>query len=184
MSFNVNSFKNSSFQQDFYRPNLFEVTIEGVPKVLSGVTDSDFKFMCKSASLPGETLTTVELNYMNRVVKIPGDLETPADAEFTVYNNQSMSLRAAFISWINIIQGRNSGRSASVESNVLVADFKITPFDRAGKPIPAGISVLKGGFPVSVGEIGLEWGNGGEPSEFSLGVSFNFWEGAGGDITI
>jgi hypothetical protein len=112
MAFDVSEFKNSSFQQDFYRNNLFEVTIEATNSEIKGLVEKDFKFMCKSAKIPGQSISTQTVTYMNRDYKVPGDMAPPEDATFVVYNNQSMALRAAFIGWIDLIQSRKTGIGA------------------------------------------------------------------------
>jgi len=148
-SFNVSAFKKSSFEQDFYRPNLFEVTIANTNAAIKGIIDTDFKFMCKKATIPGQAIGTNDISYMNRTFKVPGDMTPPEDVSFEIYNNQSMALRAAFIGWIDLIQGRQTGvGSRSLAEGNLTADFIITPFDRAGNPIEAGIVTLESAFPI------------------------------------
>jgi hypothetical protein len=180
MTFNINNFKQSAFQKDFYRANLFEVTMSVIPAPMAVVADSDFKFLCKTAQLPGETITENLVPYMNREIKIPGDMETPGAMELTVLNNQDMKLRIAFGAWINAMQNRNTGKSLFGNlTGALTANFTITPFNRNGKKIDGAEVILQDAFPTAVGAIDLAWAAGSEPSEFPLTVAYTFWTGLG-----
>ena len=181
MSFNVNKFKDNAFKKGFFRNNLFEVRViselKGVENIANALftLKDDFRFMCKTAVIPGQSVAVHPIAYMNREIKIPGDVPTPENASFTVYNDGNLEMRTHFMRWIETIQKRNKGTGA-LDEHVPTAAFAIVPFDRAGQIVKNGVAVLLDAWPVSVSDTELAWANGGEQSEFTLEVAYNFVE--------
>jgi hypothetical protein len=82
---------------DFARANLFEVRI-------GGIGNDDSIMLAKAASMPTATVNPIEVPYMNRKWKIPGD-RIFADWTVTFLNDGSYDLRNALLSWQKEIQG-------------------------------------------------------------------------------
>lgn len=79
------------------RPNLFEVHISGA-KVNVGITPENLKVHCKAASLPASLLGEIPINYMGRIIKVPGD-RTYEDWTITIINDEGMKMRHYFEDW-------------------------------------------------------------------------------------
>ena len=100
------------------RPNLFEVDVTfptavnlGVQGDGTGQFDSEnFRFLCKTAALPGSNVTPIEVPFRGRTLKVAGD-RTIEPWSVTVINDEDFSHRRAFEAWIqNMAQyGDHSG---------------------------------------------------------------------------
>ena len=79
------------------RPNLFEIEIngEGVRGIFGA---DDLKVHCKAASLPSSVLGEIPINYMGRIIKVPGD-RTYEDWTITIINYEKLNLRHKFEEW-------------------------------------------------------------------------------------
>jgi len=76
------------------RNNRFEVFI---PR-----TGSKIQFLCKTAALPGQTITPLELKYKGLSFKLAGD-RTFEDWAVTMYNDTEFSVRTAVEQWMQDI---------------------------------------------------------------------------------
>ena len=75
------------------RPNLFEVDITG-----HGLSGQNLKVHCKAAALPASVLGEIPVNYMGRIVKLPGD-RTYEDWTITIINDEDLKMRHFFEDW-------------------------------------------------------------------------------------
>jgi hypothetical protein len=83
------------------RPNLFEVEITECP----GAPEFDktnFKFMCKAAQLPGQTIGAIEVPFRGRTFKVAGD-RTIDPWTVTIINDEDFKYRNAFEKWSELI---------------------------------------------------------------------------------
>ena len=76
------------------RNNRFEVFI---PR-----TGNKIQFLCKTAALPGQTITPLEMKYKGLTVKLAGD-RTFEDWSVSIYNDTEFSSRTAVEAWIKIL---------------------------------------------------------------------------------
>jgi len=100
------------------RPNLFEVDVTfpaavnlGVQGDGTGTFDSEnFRFLCKTAALPGSSVTPIDVPFRGRTLKVAGD-RTIEPWSVTIINDEDFSHRRAFEAWIqNMAQyGDHSG---------------------------------------------------------------------------
>ena len=102
------------------RPNLFEVDVTfpqavnqnlGIQGDGDGKFDSEnFRFLCKSAALPGSNVASIEVPFRGRTLKVAGD-RTFDVWTVTVINDENFSHRRAFEAWMqNVAQyGDHSG---------------------------------------------------------------------------
>ena len=74
------------------RNNRFEVFI---PRA-----GNKIQFLCKTASLPGQTITPTEMKYKGLTVKLAGD-RTFEDWAVTIYNDTEWSARTAIEDWMD-----------------------------------------------------------------------------------
>ena len=78
------------------RANQFEVTITGAPV---GIVQ-EFRFLCKSASIPALTVPEIEVNYRGRKIYVAGDRTFDTWA-ITVVSDRDQMMRGAFEQWQN-----------------------------------------------------------------------------------
>ena len=91
------------------RPNLFEIEITGESSIFG---PDDLKVHCKAAALPSSVLGEIPINYMGRIIKVPGD-RTYEDWTITIINDEQMSLRHKFEEW-NSRYNNHQGNTPSV----------------------------------------------------------------------
>ena len=83
------------------RPNLFEVEIATIPEGLTWDA-TNFKFMCKAAQLPGQTVGAIEVPFRGRTFKVAGD-RTIDPWTVTIINDENFAYRNAFEAWSELI---------------------------------------------------------------------------------
>ena len=83
------------------RPNLFEVEITTLPGGIAW-DSSNFKFMCKAAQLPGQTIASIDVPFRGRTFKVAGDRTIDAWT-VTIINDENFEYRNAFESWTELI---------------------------------------------------------------------------------
>ncbi len=81
------------------RANRFRVFI---PRTVGAI-----EFLCKTAALPGQTITPTPVNFRGMIVKLAGD-RTFADWEVGIYNDNTFSARKALERWMEDILPLNS----------------------------------------------------------------------------
>ena len=94
------------------RPNLFEVEITTLP---GGITwdSSNFKFMCKAAQLPGQTIASIDVPFRGRTFKVAGDRTIDAWT-VTIINDENFEYRNAFESWTELIANLDTNLGATL----------------------------------------------------------------------
>jgi hypothetical protein len=95
------------------RPNLFEVNVtlpDGITSNLQGLggdtewDGTEFRFMCKAASLPASNVASIEIPFRGRLLKVAGD-RTIDPWTVTIINDENFRFRKVFENWAqNIAQ--------------------------------------------------------------------------------
>ena len=84
------------------RPNLFEVELTTLPDGVEGWNAEIFRFMCKGASLPPQTIASIDVPFRGRIFKVAGD-RTIDPWTVTIINDEEFKLRNAFEQWADLI---------------------------------------------------------------------------------
>ena len=203
---NINDFKSQITSMGGSRPNLFEVTLN--PKF-----GTPFTYMCKAASIPASTIASVDVNYMGRIVKVPGN-RTYEDWTITVINDEEFSIRTAFENWMAEINhpasNRTGASSIGIGSSVVgeistaavntimssmglgssggFGDNTITATVRQlkmdGTFVTNGAYHLINLFPTEIEAIDLNWGTNDEIEEFTVTFAYDYWTHTSGTSTV
>ena len=96
----ISNFK-SSLVGGGARPNLFEVEITTLPGSIAWDA-TNFKFMCKAAQLPGQTIGAIEVPFRGRTFKVAGDRTVDAWT-VTIINDEDFKYRNAFEAWTELM---------------------------------------------------------------------------------
>ncbi len=98
------------------RANQFEVNITGGPAAIL-TTNQDFKFLCKSTSVPALTMGEIAVPYRGRQIYIAGD-RTYETWAITVISDRGMFMRSAFEQWQSFLGdiGGSTSRSSIGDS--------------------------------------------------------------------
>jgi len=162
MAQNIDEFK--SMVTNFARPTLFRVTFPSI------ITEQNFSFLCKAANLPASTLGVIEVPYMGRKIKIPGD-RTFAEWSLTIQNEQEMLVRKTIEDWSNLINGHetNLGPTAMGEYK---HDGLVEQLGVDGGILAA--YKLVGCWPSEIGEVDLNFESNDTISEFTCTMSYDY----------
>ena len=98
------------------RANQFEVNIIGGPSAILS-SNQDFKFLCKSTSVPALTMGEIAVPYRGRQIYIAGD-RTYETWAITVISDRGMMMRSAFEQWQSFLGdiGGTTNRSSIGDS--------------------------------------------------------------------
>jgi hypothetical protein len=179
------------------RANLFECEIAfptqalttGASKIDETATNTDFRFLVKTAQLPGSNLNTIQVPFRGRTLKLAGD-RTFDTWTITVLNDTNFRLRNAFEKWSNYINRHddNSGviTPASYQREIIVhqlsrgVEATNTLADTAPKTA-SGIPILKsyklyGCYPSAVDPIPLSYDTTDTIEEFGVTFEVQWWD--------
>ena len=112
------------------RANQFKVTFT-VPGAIFGAVGLDSttaSFLCKTASLPGQTITDIPVNYRGRILYLAGD-RTVDPWTTALINDTDFKLRNAFERWMSAINDLETSRGVTNVA-AYTADLKVEQLDR------------------------------------------------------
>lgn len=176
-SFGIEKFKDK-FAKGGARPNLFRVEVD-ITGTGASVANEKLTFTCRAASLPPQTLGTIEVPFYGRKVKVAGDRTFP-EWSITVLNDEDFSVRKGFELWNNKI-------------NLHKENVRENPYDIVG----AGLSSYKrnatvyhynkkgdviaaysflGMYPSEVSPIDLAWDTNDTIEEFTVTLQYDYWQ--------
>ncbi len=159
----------STFASNFkggVRPNLFVCNINP-PGGISVGTD-DFSFHCKGTSMPASSVPAIDVNYLGRQLKVPGD-RTYADWTVTVYNDVDMSIRHAFEGWMNL--SHNHGANYQALDNPY-GQGTVTQISRKGEAVSSYFMEI---MPTEVAAIDVAWDSNDAVEEYTVNFAVNYW---------
>lgn len=158
---NITNFKGSF--KSLARPTLFRVKGFGA--------DLQLEFLCKAAQIPGSTLGVIEVPYMGRKIKLPGDRTYP-EWTITIQNDEKFTLRNYFDEWTNRINDPelNVG-SPIVES--LKEDGYVEQLSLDDKVIAR--YKLIGAWPSEVAPIDVSFESTDTVEEFTVALQYDYW---------
>lgn len=148
------------------RPTLYKVS--GMGPGESG----QLEFFCKATSIPEATLGMIEVPYLGRKVKVPGD-RTFVDWTITIIQDESFQLRRYFEDWMNAISDPNEIDAALESIDDMKEDVLVQQLAQNGEVISEWN--LIGAFPISVSAIELAFDSNDTPMEFTVSMSFDYF---------
>ena len=173
-NFNVQDFR-TSLAFDGARPSLFNITMSCPPSVAIGNVNEQITFKARAASLPGDSVSSIVVNYFGREIKVAGTRTFP-DWSITVINDEDFLIRNTFERWMSSINSHvNNLRSpamavsAEYQTNAVVRQYAKT-----GEIIKTYNFV--GIFPTDVAAIDLDWASGDQIEEFGITFAYQWWE--------
>ena len=174
------------------RPNLFEVDVTfptavnlGIQGDGTGQFDSEnFRFLCKTAALPGSNVTPIEVPFRGRTLKVAGD-RTIEPWSVTIINDEDFSHRRAFEAWIqNMAQyGDHSGLTNPNDymGNAVVYQLGRSESNQQGTNTTGDNSRILAQyrfidiFPTSISEIGLSYDSENAIEEFTVDFQVQYY---------
>jgi hypothetical protein len=156
------------------RANQFKVTLvapAGVPAV------NNAEFFVSGASLPGQTITEVPINYRGRILHVNGDREFEPWT-ITVINDTDFAIRNMIETWMNKIQDISTNNAAANFSEY-VADLTVTQLGRQNDNV-LKTHVLKNCWPTAMDAIELNWDTVSEVERFTVTWRYTDFTGTAG----
>lgn len=183
MAFNVQGFR-STLQYDGARPTLFDVTMTfpilvgtgGTAPGTFGNAAQQVTFKARSTSLPGDSVSSIPVNYFGREIKVAGNRTFP-DWSFTVINDEDFVIRNAFERWMSGINSHISNLRApafTIAEGGYQQDAYVRQYAKTGELIKA--YKIVGAFPTDVSAIDLDWGSTDQIEEFAVTFAYQWWE--------
>lgn len=120
-NFNISRFKSEVAKSGGLSRGLFFQCMITVPTAALSFSDSTDLLVCKAATIPTETLDTVELKYYTRSVRIPGARQF-APFTMTFYNTNSYRLREKFYRWMNVFNSSTFNTRGDFETSARPSD--------------------------------------------------------------
>ena len=167
------------------RPTMFYVSIS-FPQVITNLlnlinyqrdysqqTLDKLTFLCKAASIPASTLTTV-----NAGLPAGGQLKLPGSRLFdpwstTIISDGQMAIRALLEDWMQMIIGHESQLSL-MELDRYMATANVVQLDRQGKELRG--YELKGIYPTTLDPIDLAFDATDTIEEFQCVFNYHYWQ--------
>ena len=149
-----------------------ELTTTKGPQQASAI--SDFKFLCKSATLPGDTIETATVTYMGRGINIPSN-RAAVQWTTTVYNDEGMGIRNNIESWMEKLNSHKSNVRDSGMSQIqsYTGTLKVKTFEKAGTVIPKSYEFIDA-WPSAIGEITVDWETN-DIQTYDITWEFSYW---------
>lgn len=155
---NIENFKNSF--SNVARPTLFEVSGFGLP--------ADLRVRVKATSLPTETVGIIEVPYMGRVIKEPGD-RAYEEWTFTVMQTNDFNVHRAVRAWMAGLNG-----PVSNVGQVDKRDGVIDHLDNNNSIVET--ILIKDAWPTIIGPVELDWENQNSIETFDVTLAYDYHE--------
>jgi hypothetical protein len=174
MPFNINTFKQNGLVYGGARPSLFNIYLSVPTGIgLDNVSVDKFRFVCRSAEIPDSTISTIDVPYFGRKIKVAGE-RTFSDWSVSVLNDEDFSVRALFEAWSNAINRLVSNvRDPSVSTEQYKQDLSVIQYGKDGSIIRS--YTIVGAFPTKVGPISLDWDTVNQIETFTVNFSYDYW---------
>jgi len=133
------------------RANQFRVTLTTPTGIATGLPTANASFLIKTASLPGQTITDIPVNYRGRILYLAGD-RTFEPWTTTVLNDAEFDLRNGIERWMS---GINDLETSIGQTDVsrYTADLLVEQLDREENTLK--FYTLKGCWPTAINAIEL-----------------------------
>jgi len=176
MPFNVSTFR-SSLVTDGARAALFEVVLTppaGIVGLMPNLT-GQVAFKARATSLPGDAVSSIDVNYFGRAIKVAGTRSFP-DWSITVINDEDFMIKNYMEIWQSGINSHIGNlRSTQMKvANQYQADAIVNQYAKTGEIVKT--YKIFGLFPTDVAAIDLDWANGDQIEEFAITFAYQWWE--------
>jgi hypothetical protein len=173
MAFNVNEFIAKGLEYGGARPSLFEVQLT-VPGIAFGGNSVDkFTFACQAAQLPAASISSIEIPYFGRKIKVAGERSFD-NWTVTIMNDEDFKVRSLFELWSNSLNSLESNvRGLGLESENYKGELLVRQYSKDGVEIRSYRIV--GAFPTDVSAIDLNWSSTNAVETFTATFAYDYW---------
>lgn len=132
------------------RSNKFRVLFSFPPNLKVESSLEEVSLLCKAASVPSATISTVEISIQGRKLRLPGETGYDGTSSFEFFLSEDHRIRRDMLQWMKATDNFQANTHSGNPSELLV-DIKLEQLDSAQNPTVS--YVLHGCFPTSVGDI-------------------------------
>jgi len=174
MPFNISAFKSNGLVYGGARPSLFNVFMSVPAGIgLDNVSVDKFRFVCKTAELPESVISSIDVPYFGRKIKVAGE-RAFADWSVSVINDEDFSVRAMFEAWSNALNRLVSNvRDPAISAEQYKVDLDIVQYGKDGSTLRS--YQLIGAFPTQISGIALSWESASAIEEFTVNFAYDYW---------
>jgi len=174
MPFNISAFKSNGLVYGGARPSLFNVFMSAPAGLGIDNTSVDkFRFVCKTAELPESVISSIDVPYFGRKIKVAGE-RAFADWSVSVINDEDFSVRAMFEAWSNALNRLVSNvRDPAISAEQYKVDLDIVQYGKDGSTLRS--YQLIGAFPTQISGIALSWESASAIEEFTVNFAYDYW---------
>ena len=174
MPFNISAFKSNGLVYGGARPSLFNVFMSAPAGLgLDNVSVDKFRFVCKTAELPESVISSIDVPYFGRKIKVAGE-RAFADWSVSVINDEDFSVRAMFEAWSNALNRLVSNvRDPAISAEQYKVDLDIVQYGKDGSTLRS--YQLIGAFPTQISGIALSWESASAIEEFTVNFAYDYW---------
>jgi len=176
MAFNINDF-SSRLKGGGARPTLFKIRMSNP---IDSSANELIEFMCESTSMPGSSISAIELPYFGRKIKVAGD-RTFEPWQITVINDEDFKVRNSMEAWHSAINGlaSNLRGTASSSPSEYKAQASVVQYGRTGGE-PLREYKYVGLFPTEISPIELDWNATDQIERFTVQFAYDYYQLEGG----
>jgi len=178
MAFSITDFRSKGLAQGGARPNLFQTVMTNNPVNMPTQGEGGWSFVCKIAAIPASTIAAIDVPYFGRQVKIPGN-RTFDNLSVTVINDEGFGVRDSIERWMGLMNGHINNEQTR-DISTLLGSMTVTQYSKEHMMVGSDPWTFVDIFPVSLGEIALDWGSNDAIEEFTVEFAYDYWTHSGG----
>lgn len=172
-------FRISEFKENvkIVRPNLFYAEII-LPSVVTGYTESKFKFRCEATEIPGRTIATIDDQTYGPTKKFGYDV-TYNDVNFQIIVSEDMAERKMFEKWIDGVvtqTNRNSsnfyGGLVRYYDNYAAGTLSVHQVNDLGNKLCT--YTLYNAYPIQLSPMNLTWEEQNTYQRFTVTMTYRY----------
>ena len=171
-TFSIDAF-TSRFKQGGALASLFKAELLST-KGLTGII-TDFEFLCKATTLPGDTIDVATVAYMGRSINIPSN-RAAVQWTTTVYNDEDMAIRNNIENWMEQLNSHSTNKRAAGMQRILDYTGTLTVEQLTKTDVGASkMYTFVNAWPSAVGEITVDWETN-DIQTYDVTWEFSYWK--------
>jgi hypothetical protein len=171
---NINDFK-ARLRGGGARANQFKVTLPFPGYSAVGGETADLAFLCTATSIPGMTLSTVQVPFRGRVLNLVGD-RTFGAWSMTVLNDTDFKIYRGLERWMNGMNSHQENLGLFVDNagyNTYATNVEVKQLNQIGSTVKT--YSLKNAFPSALSQIELSYDQATQIEEFTVTFQYDYW---------
>ena len=171
-SFSIDTF-TAKLKKGGALASLFKAELLATKGMIGSITD--FEFLCKATTLPGDTIDVATVAYMGRAINIPSN-RAAVQWTTTVYNDEDMAIRNNIENWMEQLNSHKTNIRAAgmVAVQSYTGTLRVSQLDKSsGKSVKAYDFV--DAWPSAVGEITVDWETN-DIQTYDVTWEFSYWK--------